>query len=159
MRTIYNSNLLDMFDLDLFDAIGHQANCYKTMGAGIAKAIKQRYPEVYEADINFPQQQGLTRLGKYSVANTKHGLVVNLYGQLGWRKGTFPNTDVKALKDALFSFVEDNISDETMLLGLPYKIGAGLGGGDWDEIETAILEVDNSFPTLEIVFVSLSEAK
>lgn len=158
MIYVYNADLLVLFEKGMFHCIAHQANCYNTMGAGIAKTIKQKYPEVYEADVNFSKPKGKARLGKYSYAKTTNGIIANFYGQLHWRKKPdgSPNTDVGALQSALQSFVEEVlITDEVVLLGLPMFIGAGLGGGDWGEIEDAILEVDQSFPTLEIVLVSL----
>ncbi|MGA8944018.1 MAG: hypothetical protein WB502_15090 [Thermoactinomyces sp.] len=49
--------------------IAHQCNCFATMGAGIAKQIKERYPEAYEADRNFPIPIGIRkRLGHFSKA-------------------------------------------------------------------------------------------
>ena len=31
-------------------AIGHQANCQNTFGSGIARSIREMYPEAYAAD-------------------------------------------------------------------------------------------------------------
>lgn len=39
----------DLFDPELgFDAIAHGVNCKGIMGAGIAKAFRERYPEMYD---------------------------------------------------------------------------------------------------------------
>ena len=35
-----------------FDVIIHGCNCFCTMGAGIAKTIKDIFPEAYKADLN-----------------------------------------------------------------------------------------------------------
>jgi O-acetyl-ADP-ribose deacetylase (regulator of RNase III) len=35
------------------NAIAHSCNCQNVMGAGIAKQIKDRYPQAYEADTKF----------------------------------------------------------------------------------------------------------
>ena len=37
----------DIFTTDC-DIIVHQVNCYGVMGAGIAKQVKERYPDVYD---------------------------------------------------------------------------------------------------------------
>ena len=34
-----------------FDLIVHGCNCFCTMGAGIARTIKEHFPEAYEADL------------------------------------------------------------------------------------------------------------
>ena len=40
----YNGNLLD----SSADIIAHQTNCSGSMNSGVAKAIKEKYPRVYE---------------------------------------------------------------------------------------------------------------
>jgi O-acetyl-ADP-ribose deacetylase (regulator of RNase III) len=42
----------DIFQVGKLDihAIIHQANCHCTMGSGIAKFIRERFPKAYEAD-------------------------------------------------------------------------------------------------------------
>lgn len=64
--------------------IGHQCNCLGVMGAGIAKKIRDLYPEVYDADQNYVIPFAEKRLGHMSYAwvQDKHvgsRLVYNLY--------------------------------------------------------------------------------
>ena len=52
------SQLLGETDRDLDTYVGinakaHSCNCRMIMGVGIAKQIKNRYPEAYQADVNF----------------------------------------------------------------------------------------------------------
>ena len=65
-------NLIDMAEQGLFDIIVHGCNCFNTMGSGIAKEIRARYPEAYEADTRYDAQIGATwrykKLGNYSSA-------------------------------------------------------------------------------------------
>lgn len=46
--------MVDFLDINLIDAkvdvIIQSNNCFNTQGAGLAKAIKEKYPEVYAAD-------------------------------------------------------------------------------------------------------------
>lgn len=43
-------NLLDLAENGEFDLIVHGVNCFNTMGGGIAKEIRERYPKVAKAD-------------------------------------------------------------------------------------------------------------
>ena len=55
--------------------IMHQANCFKTMGAGIAKSIAEKYPEAHLADKSLPLSP-TQRLGKFSYAKAEDGKTV-----------------------------------------------------------------------------------
>ena len=48
-------DLLQYAQEGVFDVIIHGCNCFCTMGAGIAKAIKARFPEAYQADCQTPK--------------------------------------------------------------------------------------------------------
>ena len=50
------------------DIIVHQVNCQKVMGSGIAKQIRDRWPEVfvrYEEYINYFYNMGIATLSKH----------------------------------------------------------------------------------------------
>jgi O-acetyl-ADP-ribose deacetylase (regulator of RNase III) len=104
------------------------------MGAGIAKQIKQHYPEAYEVDRNFPIPIGSReRMGHFSKAQVGHIRIYNLYGQYHYgRKGTY--TELPMLEKAVRGMLED-LRDQEVKIGLPYRIGAGLAGGNWIEIQ------------------------
>ena len=44
MIRVVKGNLLDAREI----VIAHQVNCQKKMNSGVAKAIREKYPEVYE---------------------------------------------------------------------------------------------------------------
>lgn len=125
------------------DIIMHQCNCYLQMGAGITKQIKEKYPQVYTADKSFPIPIGLERLGKFSYATDKDRLIINLYGQ-----GSYGRTKVhteydhfqKALEDAIKMVKEFRPNAK---IGLPYGIGSGLAGGNWNIVSGIIDEVSD----------------
>ena len=48
---LINGNLLDF--PNGINNIAHSCNCRMIMGGGIAKQIKERYPEAYQADVDF----------------------------------------------------------------------------------------------------------
>lgn len=127
------------------NVIAHQANCFSSMEAGIAKQIKAKYPQAYEADRDFPYPPE-ERLGKISVAKVEEKrYVVNLYGQYKY-SGPAPLTRYEALESALiamFQYPYEGIDDPKF--GVPYKIGCGLAGGDWTIVSQILDRVSNRF--------------
>lgn len=138
---IVKGNLLDS-DCDI---IVHQANCLGIMGAGIARQIKFRYPEVYEADLNFKESlASKKRLGKYSKAKVDDKIVVNLYSQFGMGIEE-RQTDYEAMKEGLVKLCENIKSVKEVKIGFPYVIGAGLAGGDPEYIKQILNEVAKEY--------------
>jgi len=119
--------------------IAHQCNCRGSFGAGIAREVARRFPEVDRAQREW-YRAGKQQLGIVQLLKTHTGLVIaNLYAQDGWRRVLGrPNTDYDALGQCLAT-LRDGLSAQDVL-GMP-KIGAGLGGGDWAVIETIIEDV------------------
>ena len=121
-----------------FDVIVHGCNCYCTMGAGIAMAIKSEFPEVYEADCK-TEKGSKDKLGTYSHAtiekNENKITVINAYTQHDY-KGPGIKADYDAIR-SVFKQLKSNYSGK--LIGYP-KIGAGLAGGDWKQISKIIDE-------------------
>jgi len=121
-----------------FDLIIHGCNCFCTMGAGIAKTIKQKFPKAYKADLK-TEKGDKSKLGKISWAKsqTGHGelVIVNGYTQFNWR-GRGRKADYVAIRE-VFKFVKKEFSG--LRIGYP-AIGAGLAGGDWKIISEIIEE-------------------
>jgi len=117
--------------------IAHCANCFNTMGAGVAAAIKSRFPEAYIADCK-TKQGDRGKLGGFSKSAGKP-VVYNLYGQYnyGFSNGK-PPIDYFALNNAMVAMRTDLIrSGYAGTISLP-RLGAGLAGGDWTKIEKII---------------------
>lgn len=138
----------------------HQANCHHSMASGIAREIKERFPEAYAADLATPKAS-LEKLGTFSAAEVDRppdaadGLevnsgrngdgipipgfryVVNLYSQYGFTDGN-RKTSYDAMYDGLLR-VRNDPRFSGLVFAVPYKIGCGLGGGNW-KVVTAILE-------------------
>lgn len=125
------------------DVIVHGCNCFNQMGSGIAKAIRAKYPEVYEVDF-FTKRGDPYKLGTFSKVTVHDGsrVVYNAYTQ--YKCGTDRrHLDYAALEDVLMAIREDLINlgaYATCKFGMP-KIGAGLAGGDWNLIEQIIEKV------------------
>lgn len=137
MKTI-QGDLLELADQGEFDVIAHGCNCQNTMGAGIAKAIRARYPEAYEADLRTTKGDA-GKLGTVSFAQIRRNgrdlVVVNAYTQLHWR-GAGKKVEEGALRSAM---QEIRRRFAGRRIGYP-KIGAGLGGGDWAVLSAIIDE-------------------
>ena len=119
------------------------------MGAGIAKFIKASFPEAYDADLATPKGDR-SKLGTISTAAVERGaahfVVVNGYTQFHYR-GRGVKVDYGAIR-AVFANVRAKFSGKR--IGYP-KIGAGLGGGDWNRIAAIIdEELDGEDHTLVV---------
>lgn len=121
----------------MFDVIVHGCNCFHIMGAGIAKKIKEVFPEAYRADLQTIYASRY-KLGQYSSAtvrlfNDKYLTIVNAYTQYLY----YPlkkNVDYNAIRSCI-KLIKRDFSGKK--IGIP-KIGAGLAGGDWSIISKII---------------------
>lgn len=125
----------DLFEKpEQFDVIVHGCNCFSTMGAGVAKIVKEKFPYAFLVDKNSkltPQE----KLGKitHTTGLTKP-IIVNAYTQYQW-KGKH-NVDYDAIRNSM-KLIKKQFSGKK--IGMP-KIGAGLAGGDWSLIKEIINE-------------------
>ncbi len=121
-----------------FDVIVHGCNCMNSMGAGIAKAVKQEFPEAYAADQQ-TNKGDRSKLGAITQATVTRGgrklTIVNGYTQYDY-KGRGVLVDYDALR-AVMKEVRSQFSGRR--IGYP-KIGAGLAKGDWAKIAQIIDE-------------------
>jgi len=132
------------------DVIFHQANTEGVMGAGIAKQIKQKFPYASVNDQQFALPFGRKRLGQFSffefmlaveqTRQIREKIIINLYGQMLKENSVFGiPTDYLALYAALSRACNWlSKKHESCVLGFPYGMGCGLGGGDWEIVEEII---------------------
>lgn len=145
--------MIKIVDGDLLQAniplIAHQTNCLGVMGAGIAKAIKNKWPDVYIQykdfckDFNYSRVLlGLAQLCKTNDSPIKY--VANLFGEYSYIEPIVPNetrhTDYYALEQTLLALKDDCIASGIKEIGIPYKLGCGLAGGDWDNVVYPMLQ-------------------
>jgi len=121
-----------------FDLIIHGCNCFCNMGKGIAKTIKDKFPEAYSADLE-TMKGDKSKLGKISWAEVEINkgklIVVNGYTQFNW-KGRGRKADYEAIRN-VFKEVKGKFLG--LRIGYP-AIGAGLAGGNWEIISKIIEE-------------------
>lgn len=138
--------MIEYKDGDLLESgagvIVHQVNCMGKFASGLAAQIREKWPLVYheytricDKEYDYP----VSLLGSIQLVGIGKGYVANCFGQLSYgRKGQF--TDYKALESAL-EYVREFASTTNMSIAIPYKIGCGLGGGDWAVVEPMIKRV------------------
>ena len=133
---VIQGNLITLAKQNYFDVIVHGCNCFCTMGAGIAKAIKSEFPEAYEADCQTAKGDK-NKLGTISYAKIDRDCinitVVNGYTQFNY-SGSGVLVDYNAVA-SVFNLIKQQFSGQK--IGYP-KIGAGLAKGDWQMISSII---------------------
>lgn len=148
--------------------IAHQVNCQGKMGSGVAKAIRDKYPKVYEdysavcGKLPPKALRGMTQ-----IITDSERVIVNLFGQeyYGYdgKKYTSYAYLTKAL-DYLFSTIfqyntihSNEIGSELYsdnAFAIPYKMGCDRGGADWDIVES-ILEDLSDYYGVDVYIYSL----
>jgi O-acetyl-ADP-ribose deacetylase (regulator of RNase III) len=123
-------NLLDLAEAGEFDIIVQGCNCWNTMGGGIAREIRERYPQAMLAD-NETVKGDYLKLGNWTEARAHVAgfTIINAYTQYNMSQGTdvFEYTAFELILQKLYHTYGDK------RIGLPY-IGMGLAGGHRDTI-------------------------
>jgi len=112
--------------------LGHQVNCVRKMGAGLALQIRRKWPSAYAVYL-----QEEPELGKVLLVPVGEALyVANLYAQWGIGR-TGKQTDYPALTQCL-QRVQTLSQQLRLSVYLPEYLGCGLAGGDWDVVQVLI---------------------
>lgn len=111
----------------------HGCNCRGVMGAGVAKAIRNKYPKAYQDYRDVYESSGLL-LGTKILSHQSDGkTIVNAMTQENY--GTGVQVSYWAISTIFKSLnFELPFADQ---IALP-MIGSGLAGGDWNVIEALI---------------------
>ncbi len=123
--------------------ICHQVNCRMVMGSGLAKQIRTKWPHVYSEYMQLNTWPVERRFGLCQIVEikSKELYVANLFGQLdyGREKGRV-YTDTGALGNALNQLRgwHSENCHEDFPIWFPFKIGCGLAGGNWNEVQTLL---------------------
>lgn len=131
----------DLLDFSQWNVIIHCVNAQGVMGAGLASAIRDRFPIAFKAYLDAYSSGDLV-LGSFSVGTLENGnKVVNLVGQDKY------GTDQRHLNyEAFYSALETlkNVLDDAAKegrmysLAFPKGIGCGLAGGNWQIVDAMI---------------------
>lgn len=122
-----------------YEVIAHQVNCKGVMGAGLAKQIRSRYPDVYTSYKKVCNTQ-TDLLGKVQLVATPDCRVANLFSQSDYGTGKC-YTNYEALATCLTKLRYRMEVLGLKELGLPYGLGCGLAGGNWKIVYEIIRDV------------------
>lgn len=145
MYQVVCGDLLESQDVDF---IVHQCNCQRVMHGGFAKQISHKWPDVERADSKTPicqEKMGRVLFVSITQESRKQNMplvVCNLYAQ--WQFGVGKRyTNYEALKRG-FKAIANRLNKDVrqrVVVGIPYLIGCGLGGGK----ESVILDIIDEF--------------
>lgn len=144
--------------------IVHGCNCQGVMGSGVAKFLRDKYPEIfpsYHERCEFAKNDGDedVLLGDVDVVNIRKDLfVVNGFTQSFYGKGARSG---KYATEPAITGVLTYTYTLAHILCLPVyapKIGAGRGGLDWStEVEPIFQKIDASYPHVNTYICSWAE--
>lgn len=127
-------NLLDVDS----GVIAHGCNAQGVMGSGVAKFVRDKYPEAYKKYNQFCVDTDDNILGSIVWYAPKSDLyIANCITQEYFGAGPSRYVSYDAI-DVSFALINDKLKVlPKKTLHIP-KIGAGLGGGNWDIISSII---------------------
>lgn len=120
----------------------HVGNCKGVMNLGLAKQIRSKWPQIYR---DYKEEKELI-LGNVVISNITENLTIytllaqDTYGYTGL------HLNYVALKFCLNKIIETEKSRSNIenipfrKIYLPFGLGCGLAGGNWQEVKTIIEE-------------------
>jgi O-acetyl-ADP-ribose deacetylase (regulator of RNase III) len=157
------ADLFEVFEKCSDVVATHVANCWHTMGAGIARIIRKKYPSVYEADCR--SEVGPSKLGTYSLAKVNHEYnrtIVNLYGQNLYTRNSLGDRDTSydAVYDGLRDLINTcNLAGDIKTILIPYGLASDLAGGRWSIVNQMIDTLASGNTNVEIIICRLPNSK
>lgn len=121
---IIHRNILEICE----GVIVHQVNNKRVMGAGLAKQIRNKYPQHYNDYLKHP-----LRLGSCVSTTLRNLTIVGIVAQDGYGRDR-RYTDYAAFEECLKLLAKAHQAP----IYIPYNIGCGLAGGDWSIISQLI---------------------
>ncbi len=125
------------------DVILHQVNCQGVMGSGIAKQVKEKFPECFTSYKkicdSFSDKKKM--LGMVQCIKTDDDkFICNMFAQEKFGYDGQCYTDYHALRECLEQVRDYPIFDERTI-AIPYLMGCHRGGGDWNVVYKMIEEI------------------
>jgi O-acetyl-ADP-ribose deacetylase (regulator of RNase III) len=125
------------------EAIAHCCNCFNTMGSGIARQIREKFPEAYFVDCKTTKGDK-TKFGSFSDclvqshdSNPHLKYIYNLYGQYYY--GTDKRyLDYESIYSALDKMAASCLYKNLKTIGFPKNMGCTLAGGSWPIVNEMI---------------------
>jgi len=123
--------------------VAHGCNCSGGFGSGIAKAIKEAWPEVAERFYEVGASEDL--LGKVDFVRVQKNLIIaNCYTQLNYGKAKKKYASISAIEKCI-NTLSKRLNNTKYNLYIS-KLGCGLGGLDWEsEVKPVYEKVFNKY--------------
>ena len=138
----------DLFKDTSLDGLAHGCNCAGAMGKGIATEFRRRFPKMYEEYHRLCKANEF-QLGDVFVWTQSSPVVFNLGTQKTWRT----KAELSAIERSVGEMIR--IAGRTGIgrIGLP-RIGAGLGGLEWEEVKALLSNLGAKTSVTLIVYES-----
>lgn len=133
----------DLFSTDI-DTIGHSVNVKAVIGGGVSGGFVRLFPEMIK-EYKWRCNNGLLKPGGVFIYKSPNGkTVVNLAGQ----EWPGPDAELEWIEESLTAAFQ---SGKFTTIALP-KIGAGIGGLNWCDVEKILEKVSNTFNIKVVVY-------
>lgn len=142
----------DLLNADEF-VIAHGCNCVGGFGSGVAGQIAQKWPDVRSAYLRQHNSYGW-KLGQVQYVDIGDHIITNCGTQQKYVPRGICHADYGAIQNCMVK-IKTYCKSHGFSLAIP-KIGAGLAGGDWNEIEDILTEV---FHDYDVTVYELQAAK
>jgi O-acetyl-ADP-ribose deacetylase (regulator of RNase III) len=122
----------------------HGCNNYGVMGSGVAKQIRDRWPNVFDTYKLTYDVFGLELGSIIPVETPDNKVVVNAITQDGFGRDGRVYVDYNAIEKCFVQINEQVKIWEVAEVSYPF-IGAGLGGGNWTIIEEILVRTATNY--------------
>ena len=156
----YGDDMIKIVNCDLMlateDVIAHQVNCRGKMGSGVARQVREMFPEAYRdykeivnraehltyelcsAKRIFRNDVRSPLLGHCQIVPVERQgrtiLIANLFAQERYGYDGERYTDYEAFEHCIDTLRIQCEAAHVTRIAMPYKIGCCRGGGDWNKV-------------------------
>lgn len=137
----------NIFAIEGINCYAHGCNCAGAMGKGIALQFKLKYPLMFKKykEICLKGEFKLGDVFEYAINDER---IYNLGTQETWRTKAV----LSAIEESVYKMFELASLNSVKSIAIP-KIGAGLGGLNWNDVKKVLEKAASDFPNIELVVV------
>ena len=127
----------NLFDTDILHIV-HGCNAQGVMGSGVAKIVKEQYFDAFKFYAEQYDESGL-KLGDVQFVPANGKVIVNAVTQENYGRDGKRYVDYHAVSAAMKTINRVLKLSGYTEVAMP-QIGAGLGGGDWNNVIAGLIE-------------------